>query len=234
MTYVISDPKGCLTVYRNLLKQIRFRDTDTMYVLGNLVGDGPDPIGLVTEMSMQSNVMPILGDDDYRAYTILSKMRTLLQEKQSPDKAFLREMAAWVSDGGQKTLDQFRELSDEMQEGILDYLEDMLLYAEINVKGADYLLIHKGVSDYTPDLDLDVCGPDDFLSESFDPKVEHDPNRVVIVGHIPVSEIPDAEANKIFYGPNLIALNCEVTQGGSLGCLCLDNGQEFYASEPDN
>ena len=32
----------------------------------------------------------------------------------------------------------------------------------------------------------------------------------------------------------MIALNCEVTEDGCLGCLCLDNGQEYYEKEPED
>lgn len=42
MIYAVSDLHGCYDKYRKMLEQIKFCDTDTLYVLGDVVdrGDG--------------------------------------------------------------------------------------------------------------------------------------------------------------------------------------------------
>ena len=71
MTYVVSDIHGCFNKFKKLLKEIRFTDDDVMYVLGDIVDYGEEPIELLCDLSMRYNVIPILGDCDYKAYRLL-------------------------------------------------------------------------------------------------------------------------------------------------------------------
>ena len=50
----------------------------------------------------------------------------------------------------------------------------------------------------------------------------------VIVGHRPTYEIDGADRGKIFYGDGSIVLDCGAAFDEPLGCLCLDNGKEYY------
>ena len=45
MNYVISDIHGCYKEFKTLLKNIGFSSADTLFVLGDMVDRGPDPIG---------------------------------------------------------------------------------------------------------------------------------------------------------------------------------------------
>ena len=47
MIYTVSDLHGCLEDWQTLLDTIHFSDQDTMFVLGDCVDLGPDPIGLL-------------------------------------------------------------------------------------------------------------------------------------------------------------------------------------------
>ena len=44
MRYIIADIHGCYNEYINLLKKIKFTDKDTLYILGDVVDRGPEPI----------------------------------------------------------------------------------------------------------------------------------------------------------------------------------------------
>ena len=72
MTYVVSDIHGNYEKFKTLLDEIRFRDGDVMYVLGDVVDFGEDPIGLICDISMRYNVLPILGERDYDALGMLT------------------------------------------------------------------------------------------------------------------------------------------------------------------
>ena len=43
MIYVTGDIHGCYAQYRRLLEQIGLRESDTLYVLGDVVDRGPEP-----------------------------------------------------------------------------------------------------------------------------------------------------------------------------------------------
>ena len=65
MVYVISDIHGCYDEYIELLKKINFCDEDELYILGDVVDRGAEPIKVLQDMMLRANVYPILGNHDY-------------------------------------------------------------------------------------------------------------------------------------------------------------------------
>ena len=228
MTYVISDIHGNYEKFKQMLDKIRFKDTDVMYILGDMVDYGEDPIGLLCDVSMRYNVLPILGKRDYEALEMLTELDRMLSG-QSPDPEVISKMAVWMSEGGKPTIDGFKALDADMREGILDYLSDMALYEEVSVAGQDYLLIHAGIADFDPDMPLDEYMPEDFISTPIDVDTKYFDGVTTIVGHTPTSEL--GGDGKIFRGENTIFIDCGAECGGALGCLRLEDGKEFYINE---
>ena len=128
MTYVVSDLNGHLDVFRDLLEKISFSEKrDVMYVLGDIVDYGPQPMELVQDLSTRINVYPIAGDRDYTAARLLTAYEKMLKTGERPAD-FAEEMADWIRDGGRTTMEEYRQLDDDDREGVLDYLTDMPLY----------------------------------------------------------------------------------------------------------
>ena len=57
---------------------------------------------------------------------------------------------------------------------------------------------------------------------------EYYEDKTIIAGHIHTSELPDADPDMIYYGNGTIFMDCGSDKNGTLGCLCLDNGKEYY------
>lgn len=229
MTYVVSDLHGSYSKFKELLEKINFSDDDVMYVDGDIVDYGEDPIGLLCDLSMRYNVLPIVGDHDYKALKFLRVIDRMLDDGSKPDIETLTDMAAWISeDGGQKTMEGFKALDKDMREGVLDYLSDMALYEEITVKGKKYIIAHAGISGFDPQTPLEDYMPEDFISGEVDFEREYFDDVTLIVGHLPTYEIPDADKGLIYYGEGSIDIDCGAAFGEKLGCLCLDNGREYY------
>ncbi len=229
MTYVVSDLNGCMDPFEDLLRKIRFSDNDVMYVLGNIVDHGEKSMELLCDLSMRFNVIPVLGDRDYRALRLLTELDRMLKGA-SPDPAVLGEMTEWITDGGQVTMEGFKTLDDDMKEGVLEYLADMSLYEEVTVGGKSYLLVHAGIADFEAGTPLEDYMPEDFISEPLDPARPLMDGVTVIAGHVPTYTVEGATRGKIYHGDGSILINCGVAFGEPLGCLCLENGKEFYAS----
>ena len=223
MTYVISNIHGNYEKFKSILSQISFRDQDTMYILGDILDYGEDAMELIADLSIRLNVYPIAGEHDFLAARMLKGFSKMLESGATPDAEFVAEMTAWVHDGGQPTMEAFRELDAEQREGVLEYLEDMTLFEELDVGGVHYVLVHAGVADYEPESDLADYLPEDFFSEPLDPSRALMEESVVIVGHTPT------KSGKIERGEGSIFLDCGVAEGGKLGCLCLETGKEYYA-----
>ena len=223
MTYVISDIHGNYQKFRSILEQISFKDSDVLYILGDLLDYGDESMELIEDISLRLNVYAVAGEHDFLAARMLKGFSAMLKNGGTPDPEFISEMTEWVQDGGQATLDAFRALSEDAREGVLDYLEELTLFEEVSVKGDEYLLLHAGIADYDADTDLYDYQPEDFFSEPIDASYPLIDGVTVIAGHIPT------KSQRIERGEGCILIDCGAAEGGSLGCLCLDNGKEFYA-----
>ena len=228
MTYVVSDLHGNFEKFKQLLKTIKFTDNDVMYVLGDIVDYGEEPIELLCDLSMRYNVIPIVGDHDYRALKLLTELDKMVSEQIMPEPEVLAEMTEWIQDGGQKTMESFKALDDDMREGVLEYLQDMALYEEVEVGGKKYLLIHAGIAGFEKDTPIEDYMPEDFISEPLDRERGYIDGVTIIAGHIPTYEIEGAEKGKIYRGTDSIIIDCGAAFDEALGCLCLETGQEFY------
>ncbi len=222
MTYVISDIHGNYEKFRALLSAISFKESDVLYILGDLVDYGTEAMELIADASVRLNVYPVAGEHDFKAVRMLSGFDKMAKSGAAPDPGFISEMTEWVKEGGAATLEGFRALDEEAREGVLDYLSDMTLFEEVEVNGEEYLLVHAGIADYDADTDLYDYQPEDFFSAPLDADIALIPGKTVVVGHRPT------KSGKIERGTGSIFLDCGVHEGGRLGCLCLESGEEFY------
>ena len=229
MTYVVSNMHGCLDKFNKLIKQIKLRDDDVLYVLGDIVDYGEDSMELLCDLSMRYNVIPILGEHDLRALRMLTELDKMLGGG-APDPEIIGEMTAWIQDGGAPTMEGFKKLDADMREGVIDYLSDMSLYEEAEVGGKKYLLVHAGIADFDPDTPLEDYSPEDFITQSADTQLSYFDDVITVVGHLPTYQIEGAERGKIFKSDGAIFIDCGAAFDEPLGCLCLDNGKEFYVS----
>ena len=83
MHYVMSDLHGCYQEYREALEKINFNEQDTLYVLGDVVDRGPEPIKLLQNMMLRPNVLPIIGNHEYMALTVLKKLCVEITEENA-------------------------------------------------------------------------------------------------------------------------------------------------------
>ena len=216
MTYVISDINGNYQKFKELMDNVLINDSDTLYILGDTVDFGDEPMELIEDISMRSNVYAVAGARDYLATRMLYGFDKMLKGGGTPDATYISEMTEWVSNGGQTTLDGFRALDAEAREGVLDYLTEMTLYEETVIKGKTYILMSRGIANYDADTDLEDYEPEDFFADDAEaPQME---DATVVVG----GEV--TKSGKIERDGNVIRINC----GAKLACLCLENGKEFY------
>ncbi|MBO7303359.1 MAG: metallophosphoesterase [Clostridia bacterium] len=231
MIYVVSDLHGSNKKFQKLLDEINFADRDIMYVLGDIVDYGEESIELLCDLSMRFNVIPIVGEHDFRAVRLLRALNDMLNDGVRPDSDINGEMAACMEDGGAKVMEDFKALDSELREGVLEYLEDSSLYEEVEVGSRKYLLVHAGIADYDPNTPLEDYMPEDFFSAPIDTERELIDGVTVIAGHVPTYMIEGADNGKIYYGEGSILIDCGAAFGEPLACLCLDNGKEYYIND---
>ena len=218
MTYVSYGFGGSLEKFNAILRQINFGDKDVMYVLGDLA-EGDGAMDLICDMSMRMNVYPVFGKKDFMALKLLAGFDKMLREGTAPDADYIEQMKFWVANGGQTVLDGFRELDDDMREGVLDYLGELMLYDEVTVRGKTYFMLNGGILDFDVDTDPEDYEPASFAAVKLDMNKEYYHDKIMITANA-----EQGVYDKITHRGNNISIGCE-----KAACLCLENGEKFYA-----
>jgi len=232
LIYVTADIHGNYELYTKLLRLIRFSDEDTLYVLGDVVDRGREPMRVLLDMMARPNVIPLIGNHEVMALKSLRFLNTEISEESlgALDEKTLEILLEWQGDGGEATMKDFARLSSEEKEDVLDYLSEFSLYEELEVNGTDYVLVHAGLENFSPDRPLWDYEPAELLFTRADYSIPCFPDRYLVTGHTPTLTIPgNPRPGYIYRANNHIAIDCGCGYGQRLGALCLDTGEEFYA-----
>ncbi len=232
--YVISDIHGEYDKYLELLSLINFDDTDTLYVLGDVVDRGVKPISVLREMINKPNIVPILGN--HEVMTILSLKilnreisdETVREIEKNPED--IEFVTSWIQQGGNTTLNEFLELSNDEKENISRYLKEFSIYETININNQEYILLHAGLGNFSVDKPLNQYTIEELAFMRTDYSKKYCNDKFIITGHTPTRFIEGntTKDDKIFRMNNHIAIDCGCVFGGKLAALCLNDGEEFY------
>ncbi len=231
MIYVMSDIHGEYDKYRQMLKKIHFSEKDTLYVLGDAVDRGEKPVAVLKDMYARANVYPLIGNHDMTAYILLSRLNKEITEENvesALDSELLSAVAMWQSDGGDTTMRDFRNLSSDEREELLDYIGSFAPYYEVETEdGRRFLLVHGGLGNYSPQRKLEDYSIEElaFTRPELD-KVYYSPDLTVVVGHTPTISL--CGRHEVYKSGNMLFIDCAATFNGRLACLCLDDGEIVY------
>ena len=81
MRYIVSDIHGCYRQYQALLEKIQFSEQDELYILGDVVDRGPEPIRVMQDIMKRPNVIFILGNHDFIMYSLMKKLCVEITEE---------------------------------------------------------------------------------------------------------------------------------------------------------
>ncbi len=229
MIYVASNLYGRLDKYEKLIKKINLRESDVLYILGNIVDYGENSIELVNELSAQYNVYSVLGEHDYKAYLLLSEFDRILREGRAPSVSFSNEMIAWAQDGGQPTLEAFKSAESDSKEGFLDYLSDLPVFEEVTLRnGKEIVLTCRGIDGFDKNTDLYDYELDSFMNGYLDIDKSYFEDKTMVVGYLDYEHTPLGRAGKVTAKNNNIALACDMSENDEVVCICLDTNDEYY------
>ncbi|MDE6456777.1 MAG: metallophosphoesterase [Dysosmobacter sp.] len=128
---MLSDPHRRYGKYRSMLEKIRFKSTDILYVLGDIIDRGPDGVEILRDMMGRPNVIPLLGNHEFTAAMCLPWLLSEVTE-QNLDSLDMGQFAAlqeWIANGGGPTLRALKRLGREEQENI----QNMDVYIETEI-----------------------------------------------------------------------------------------------------
>lgn len=231
MVYAISDIHGYYDKYIRMLDKIKFNKNDTLYVIGDVIDRGDDGIKILLDMMRRENVIPILGNHEYMAYSVLKKFNveiTAYNYNSHLDEDSLEMYENWMFNGGIATSQAFAKLDRERRDSIIEYLGDFELYEEIEISNKKFLLVHGGIGEFEEEKDIEECNLHEVIWSRCDYDKQYYKNTYLVTGHTPTYNISEEYDGRIYIKNNHIAIDCGVSHGRPLGCICLDTFQEFY------
>ena len=214
-----------------MLKKIEFSDDDTLYILGDIVDRGEEPMRILSDMSMRANIIPLMGNHEHMAQYVLSAVNVEITEESIETHWTLdivRTIREWYENGGYLTSKDFSRLPLDQREDILDYMKEFSFYEEITVGENTFVLVHGGLPDFSPEKPLDDYHPIQTLYVKTNYKKRYFPDKYLITGHTPTFSIHPDYDGRIYIGNGHIAIDCGVCHGKNLGCIRLDDLAEFY------
>lgn len=226
-TYVMSDLHGEADMFHQMLQKINLTDSDDLYILGDVIDRGPDGIALIHEIMATPNIHMLMGNHEYMMIQYLDPNATVV------------EILRWGNNGNEPTLLAFDLLEKQEKDEVLQYIQNLPTHVELDLNGKVFYLVHAFPGENVHDEvwvrpAIDTANP---MS-----------GNVLIIGHTPVLNllyskesrveyeeqmISRGEHPKIHHAEGFIDIDCGCSYRRplkTLGCLRLDDMQEFYVN----
>ena len=235
MIYVTSDIHGQYDMFIALLDKLKLKDSDTLYVLGDVVDRGPHGIKILQKLMTMPNVVCLVGNHELMA---LDSLKFLVKEITDETinemtEGSITNILIWQRNGGGATINEIQSLDNESRQDIMDFLGDFSIYEELTIDGTDYLLVHAGLGNFSPDKDIEEYSLKELVWDRADYDITYYPDKYVVTGHTPTQAIPgNPNPGYIYRKNNHIAIDCGAfTENGRLAAICLNTGEEFYVGK---
>ena len=219
--YVMSDLHGEYNRFFKMLELINFKDTDTLYILGDVFDRGNKPLEIIDYIVAHKNIVLLKGN----------------HEKMFEEAFELDDYSLWYYNGGQTTHEEILKRNWTYEESLYHYINKLKL---IEVVDNEFILSHAGImlpnkyEDMSLNEILEKQTEDILLwnRKTLNNEVQYK-NYKIICGHTPTCLIDETLTEcKILNKNNTIYIDCGAcfTKDNrcSLGCLRLDDMKEFY------
>jgi len=212
MIYCMSDIHGDYDRYLKMLQTINFCDTDTLYVIGDVIDRGSQGVDVVADIMSRKNVVFLRGNHEQMC------LNDLLFRQYDARRI-------WQMNGGGTTRSKLLyKCSYDTRRKMLRFFQNAPTCFDLEVNGNQFHLVHGFPSEEIHDR---LWGRP--LSDSESPIQ----GATVIVGHTPtplITGIENAPA-QIWYGNGIIDIDCGCgsrSEMGRLACIRLDDMKEYY------
>ena len=217
--YVMSDLHGQYQKFIKMLEKIDFNEKDELYIIGDIFDRGPQSLEIFDYVLGKPNIHLLRGNHEELLIDALESYSFQL----------------WYFNGGQTSHNQLLEKYWQYNDSLVKYLKRRPLVKVVDDK---YILVHaeltlpSGYEEMTLDELLSQQNADDNLWSREKVGIECKfKDYVIISGHTPVQSITgDPSTNQMVRIGNNIYIDCGCAYGeqGTLGCLRLDDLEEFY------
>lgn len=224
MTYAISDIHGNYDKFLEMLEEINFKQTDTMYILGDVVDRGNKSIECLLYIMSKSNIHMLLGNHEEFMLDYFKRNKKIPNDYEINQQI---RYEIWFRNGGIKTIESMKNFRGQyVINDLIEYLKSLPLTINISVGGEYFVLAHANIMTYkgfeaheqSKDLvlwDRRMPSDNDLLN-----------NFKLVAGHTPTRYF--GIDDKIFNHLDWYCIDCGCVFYGTLGCLRLDDMTGFY------
>ncbi|MFI3142163.1 MAG: hypothetical protein R3Y27_07665 [Clostridia bacterium] len=243
MIYVTGGVHGDYDKYLLLLEKLKMQTEEkimdsksmenakSLFVLGNILGEGFDGIKILRHMMYRSDIFPILGRHEYFAKTIFPSFvdATTIEEcTEMLNAGDLDMFKTWLSEGGTQTIVSFLGLSKDGKQSVIDFLEDMPNYDEFEVKGKKFVLVGAGIDNFEIEKELDDYEDEDFVMTPADYTQVYFKDKFLMSAGAPTYKIHDSLRGKVFAKNKHVMLNVGMNDGERMAVIGLDALKIYY------
>ena len=194
----ISDIHGNLEVFRRLLEKIRFGQGDILILVGDMLEKGPEclpTLRFIMELEKEFQVYSILGNCDMVLLTLMrpdenERLHQYLLERKSTIHEMYEELGERIDSSTNMVTLKHRLCQAYEKE--LDWLSSLPHIIQVG----QYIFAHAAIKseNFSENTMQDVINEEAFYWQ------EHQFNRTVVVGHMPVVLFNDkvSKCNPIF------------------------------------
>ena len=133
-TYVISDIHGHFRTFERLLEEVSPSDDDQLWVLGDMIDRGPDPVSVMKTCRDLPNARVLMGNHE-------DLMRDFLLNGENDQMAAIN----WAINGGGTTMEGLEKLPHDEEVDLLEWACDLPTAAHVEVGERYFILVHAGL-----------------------------------------------------------------------------------------
>ena len=240
MIYVTSDIHGYPREdFLRLLEKAGFGEEDTLYVLGDVIDrNGDGGIAMLRWMMRRPNAELLMGNHEAMMLACAPWFQEITGD-EAEDRLNLQQLGVeqlrllyqWIRNGADPTIRSLRALRKENQDeyrDLMDYVRDAPLYRAVSACGRDFLLVHSGMENFSPDRKLPEYAPDELLWHRPDPEERYFRDVTTVLGHTPTGYL-FGEEGRMFVTDTWIDIDTGAAGGGAPMLLRLEDLHAFYA-----
>lgn len=147
-TYVVSDIHGHLQALKSAIEEAHITEEDTLYVLGDLIDRGPDPVGVINYLRAMPNAKVLMGNHEQLMLISLNNVEPPKDghfDFSGMSKDEFSDYYLWTQNGGGTTVEQLEKLTEDEYLNLLAWARELSFYEVVKAGGRIYILVHAGI-----------------------------------------------------------------------------------------
>lgn len=233
--YAVSDLHGYpLQKFKELLAKANFSSEDTLYIIGDVIDrNGDGGVEMLRYIMKQPNYEFLIGNHEMMLLACSFLFTENASENDIPDNPDRRtSLERYLRNGGGVTIRNLRKLQSEDSaefDEIFDFLWNAYVYTTVTAGGREFVLVHGGFTDFSPEKELSEYDPFDLVWERPTLDTEYFTDKLTVIGHTPAYVYGKEHEGRITRAKTWINIDTGASVGFPPALLRLDDLREFYA-----